>query len=84
MFGSAGLLGSVDIDTLVASLSTLVRQGIETSEAARVIAVGLLVNTAVKCAIALIWGTNAFRKRTALGFACIFSGLALSFVFIHR
>ncbi|WP_035354092.1 MgtC/SapB family protein [Edaphobacter aggregans] len=84
MFGSAGLLGSVDIDALVASLAPMVRRGMETSEAARVIAVGILGNTAVKCAIALIWGKNAFRKSTTLGFVCILSGLALSLVFIRQ
>jgi uncharacterized membrane protein (DUF4010 family) len=84
MFGSAGLLGSVDIDALVASLAPVVRRGMETSEAARVIAVGILGNTAVKCAIALIWGKNAFRKSTTLGFVCILSGLALSLVFIRQ
>ena len=84
MFGSAGLLGSVDIDALVASLAPMVRRGMETSEAARVIAVGILGNTAVKCAIALIWGKNAFRKSTTLGFVCILSALALSLVFIRQ
>jgi uncharacterized membrane protein (DUF4010 family) len=84
MFGSAGLVGSIDIDALVASLAPMVRQGMETSSVARVIAVGILGNTAMKFAIALIWGKNAFRKSTALGFACIFSGLALSLVFIHQ
>jgi uncharacterized membrane protein (DUF4010 family) len=84
MFGSAGLLGSVDIDALVASLAPMVRRGMETSEAARVIAVGILGNTAVKCAIALIWGKNEFRKSTTLGFVCILSGLALSLIFIRQ
>ena len=84
MFGSAGLLGSVDIDALVASLAPMVRRGMATSEAARVIAVGILGNTAVKCAIALIWGKNAFRKSTTLGFVCILSALALSLVFIRQ
>jgi uncharacterized membrane protein (DUF4010 family) len=84
MFGSAGLLGSVDIDALVASLAPMVRRGMETSEAARIIAVGILGNTAVKCAIALIWGKNEFRKSTTLGFVCILSGLALSLIFIRQ
>jgi uncharacterized membrane protein (DUF4010 family) len=84
MFGSAGLLGSVDVDALVASLAPMVRRSMETSEAARVIAVGILGNTAVKCAIALIWGKNEFRKSTTLGFVCILSGLALSLIFIRQ
>jgi uncharacterized membrane protein (DUF4010 family) len=48
MFGSAGLVGSIDIDALVASLAPMVRQGMETSSAARVMAVGILGNTALK------------------------------------
>lgn len=80
MFGSAGLLGSVDIDAVVASLAPMVRQGLETAEGARVIAFGILGNTAVKCAMVLIWRRNGFRKSTALGFVCMLAALTLSLV----
>ena len=81
MFGSAGLLGTVDIDAVVASLAPTVRQGMRTADAARVITLGVLGNCAVKCAIVLIWGRNDFRKITALGFAFMLAGLALSLIF---
>jgi uncharacterized membrane protein (DUF4010 family) len=82
MFGSAGLLGSVDIDAVVASLAPVVRQGMGTAEAARVITLGVLGNCAAKCAIVLIWGRNDFRKITALGFAFMLAGLALGLIFV--
>ena len=84
MFGSAALLGSVDIDAAVASLAPMVRQGMEPAEAARVIAFGILGNTAVKCAMVLIWGKNAFRKSTVLGFVCMLTALALSLIFTRQ
>ena len=84
MFGSAALLGSVDIDAAVASLAPMVRQGMEPAEAARVITFGILGNTAVKCAMVLIWGKNAFRKSTVLGFVCMLTALALSLIFTRQ
>lgn len=83
ILGSAGLLGSIDIDALVASLLPMVRQGIQTNEAAKVLALGITSNTAVKLVIALIWGSTAFRKYAALGFAGILIALIGSFILIR-
>lgn len=83
ILGSAGLLGSIDIDALVASLLPMVRQGMETGEAAKILVVGIACNTLVKLAIALIWGTARFRKYTALGFVGILMALAGGLIVIR-
>lgn len=81
-FGSALTLGSVDIDALVASLLPMIRQNIRTDEAAEILVVGIIGNTAVKMGIALIWGNTSFRKYTALGLAAVLVALIGSLVVI--
>jgi hypothetical protein len=71
------------IDALVASLAPMVRQGMLTTAAARVLTFGILGNTAVKLAVTLIWGRGAFRRNAAQGFFCVLAGLALSLFFMH-
>jgi len=83
ILGSAGLLGSIDIDALVASLLPMVRQGMETREAARVLVLGIVCNTLVKLGIALIWGTTRFRKFTAIGLVGVLLMLAGEFIVIR-
>jgi uncharacterized membrane protein (DUF4010 family) len=83
LIGSATLLGSFDIDALVASLAPIVRQGMQTAESARVLTFGILGNTAVKFAVTLIWGKGTFRRNAALGFVCVLAGLALTLFFMH-
>jgi uncharacterized membrane protein (DUF4010 family) len=75
LFGSAGLLGSIDIDALVVSLVPMVGQGIQTNEVAKVLVLGIASNTAVKLAIVLIWGRSVFRKYATLGFVSILGAL---------
>lgn len=83
LMGSSTLLGSFDIDALVASLAPMLRQGISTLEAARALVFGIAGNTIVKCAATVVWGKGNFRRDAVLGFACILSGLALS-IFLLR
>jgi hypothetical protein len=68
---------------LVASLAPMVRQGMPTTAAARVLTFGILGNAAIKFAVTLIWGRKAFRRNAALGFVCVLAGLALSLLFMH-
>ena len=79
--GSSGLLGSFDIDALVASVAPMLRHGMPTAEAARALSFGIAGNTAVKCAATLVWGKGRFRRNAVLGFACILAALALSIFF---
>jgi uncharacterized membrane protein (DUF4010 family) len=79
---SAGLLGSVDIDALVASLVPMVRQGMQSHEAAQLLLLGIIGNTTVKLLITLIWGSGVFRRYTALGFVVILMALIGGFAVI--
>lgn len=80
ILGSAGLLGSIDVDALLASLLPMVRQGMETNEAARVLVLGVACNTLVKLAVALIWGAAQFRKYASFGLLGVFVVLAGSLI----
>jgi|UPI00047BFEC5 uncharacterized membrane protein (DUF4010 family) len=82
IFSSAGLLGSVDIDAVIASLLPLIRQGIQTDEAAKMLGIGITGNTTVKLLIAIIWGSSAFRKYAVLGFTGILLALIGGIVFM--
>ncbi|HTH53944.1 MAG TPA: DUF4010 domain-containing protein [Edaphobacter sp.] len=83
MFGSGTLLGSFDIDSLLASLVPMLRQGLETAQAAKVLAFGILGNTVVKLIIALLWGRGSFRRRTALGLFATIAAQVLELIFIR-
>ncbi|MFP5227497.1 MAG: MgtC/SapB family protein [Acidobacteriota bacterium] len=82
LMGSSALLGSFDIDALVASVVPMLRQGMPTTEAAQALALGIAGNTAIKCAASLVWGRGRFRRYAMLGFACMLSGLAASIFFL--
>lgn len=84
LMGSSGLLGSFDIDALVASVAPMLRQGMPTMEAARALTFGIAGNTAVKCAATVVWGRGRFRREAVLGFACILAGLALSVMVLRN
>jgi uncharacterized membrane protein (DUF4010 family) len=84
IFGSAGLLGSIDIDALVASLVPMVRQGLQTSETTQILLIGIISNTAVKLVIALLWGQSGFRKYVVPGFVGILAALFGSLAWIRR
>ena len=83
LMGSASLLGSFDIDALVASVAPMIRHGMSSAEAARALTYGITGNTAVKCAATIIWGSGRFRRDSILGFACILATLAVSIIFLH-
>jgi uncharacterized membrane protein (DUF4010 family) len=78
--GSAALLGAFDIDSVVASLLPMVRQGMQTSDAAKVVTLGIFSNTVVKFVIAVIWGSAIFRRYSVFGFIGILTGLIGSFI----
>jgi uncharacterized membrane protein (DUF4010 family) len=67
VLGSAAVLGLTDMDALTYSMS---RFGVTTGDAplaARAIAVGLLSNTILKLALALVLGAPGFRRSVAVG-----------------
>jgi uncharacterized membrane protein (DUF4010 family) len=82
MLGSAALLGSADVDALVASLAPMVRQGMQAAEAAKAIVLGIIGNTMVKFVISIMLGRAGFRWKAALGLASIIIAIALGVFFI--
>lgn len=64
LFASAAALGLTDVDALTVTMArgTAARAGLDA--AARAIAVGVLANTVLKAAIALVVGRGAFRRVT--------------------
>jgi uncharacterized membrane protein (DUF4010 family) len=84
IFGSAGLLGSIDIDALVASLVPMVRQGLQTRQLTQILLVGIISNTAVKLVISLLWGESGFRKYVVPGFLGILAALLGGFALMRQ
>lgn len=83
LLSSAALLGSADIDALVVSLSPLVRHGMAVTDAAKAIVLGLISNTAVKLAMAAIYGRGGFRLATVAGLTVLAAVLGLGLGYIH-
>lgn len=83
LLGSAALIGSTDIDALLASFPPLFAQSVYVKDIARMLVVGVVANTAVKSAITLIYGRNAFRIKATIGLLLIIASLLAGFNFIR-
>ena len=75
IYGSAALLGLVDMDALTVSMADLVTKGTAAQAAGNAVVIGLIANTVVKMTMALVIGRGRFRVLTAAGLA--FVGIAL-------
>ncbi len=70
-FGAAGVLlsgavlGLTDVDALTLSMARSATAGVPTGVAAQAITIGILSNTLMKAAVALVVGRGAFRAVTA-------------------
>ena len=58
---TAAILGLTDVDALILSMAKEITQSVSVNTAAVAIAVGILANTLLKTAIALIFGARQFR-----------------------
>jgi uncharacterized membrane protein (DUF4010 family) len=68
LLGSAALLGLTDVDALTMSMSRMATSGeAPVPDVARAIALGVLVNTLVKFALAVVFGRGAYRPLAAGG-----------------
>jgi uncharacterized membrane protein (DUF4010 family) len=67
VLGSAAVLGLTDMDALTYSMARLGDSTGDAPLAARAIGIGLLSNTVLKLALALILGTSGFRRIAAAG-----------------
>ena len=61
VFASAAVLGLTDVDAVTLSMSRDVARAVSPTLAAAAIAIGVLTNTGMKLAIALVFGSPAFR-----------------------
>ena len=72
LLGSAALLGLTDVDALTMSMSRMATSGeAPVPDVARAIALGVLVNTFVKLALAVVFGRGAYRPLAAGGLLLI-------------
>lgn len=75
LYGTAALLGLVDMDALTISMAQQTAAGTAVDLTSRAILVGMTANTLVKLSIALVIGRGLFRTLTAMGLLLI--GVAL-------
>jgi uncharacterized membrane protein (DUF4010 family) len=80
VFAGAVALGLTDVDALTVSMSRP-EANLAFDVAARAIAIGILVNTLVKIAIAAAVGRGAYRRRTTASLAGLAVGIAASLLF---
>ncbi len=76
VFGSAALLGLVEMDALTISMARLTASGTAAEITARAVTIGLLANTVTKFVIAIVAGRGSFRPLAAVGLALM--GIALT------
>jgi uncharacterized membrane protein (DUF4010 family) len=69
LYGSGAFLGLVDVDGLTVSLAQLTRSGTAADITARVLTLGILVNTLFKMGLAVTIGRGRFRILAATGLA---------------
>ena len=79
VYASASLLGLTDVDALTMSMSRL-DDGMTAATAASAIAVGILVNTAMKSVASLIFGDRSFRRVALPGLIGLGVATALALV----
>ena len=77
VFTSAAVLGLSDVDALTVSMAKDVADALSPTIAATAIAVGVLSNTAMKIALALLFGSPRFRFVAAGSLVLMFVALAL-------
>jgi uncharacterized membrane protein (DUF4010 family) len=77
VFTSAAMLGLSDVDALTVSMAKDVADALSPTIAATAIAVGVLSNTAMKIALALLFGSPRFRFVAAGSLVLMFVALAL-------
>ena len=80
ILGSAALLGAFEIDGLTISLAQLTKTGMPADLAAKAVTIGVLSNTVVKLAIALVLGRGRFRPLAAAGLGLMAVALAAAII----
>jgi uncharacterized membrane protein (DUF4010 family) len=78
LYGSAVLLGLVDVDGITISMAHFTNTGTAADVAARALTIGVLANTVVKLTITLAIGRGRFRTLAGAGLACMAAALAVA------
>ena len=81
LYGSAAVLGLTDVDALTVSMAQRAAADTPAAIAATALTVGVLANTLVKTAIALVVGRGNFRWMATAGLGLLAVALSLSLVF---
>ncbi|MEZ5416614.1 MAG: DUF4010 domain-containing protein [Vicinamibacterales bacterium] len=76
LFGSAAALGLTDVDALTMTMARSVTPAAGAEVAARAVAIGVLSNTLLKTAVAVVVGSGAYRRVAGTGLAVTAAGLA--------
>ena len=84
VLGTAAVLGLTDVDALTATMARTVAKTSPLDLAALAIAIGVLSNTFMKMAIALILGRGEFRKIAGGTLAAMLAGGAVAVFLLHR
>jgi len=82
VLASAAFLGLTDMDALTFSMNQLARKADLVALAARAIAVGVLANTLMKLALALVLGGPKFRRTTGVGLAIMAAASMLGLILV--
>lgn len=81
---SGAILGLTDVDALTISMSKVAGQSDQLPIAAAATAVGILVNTLLKLALAISLGSPEFRRLAAVGLMPLAAGSAISLFVLLR
>jgi uncharacterized membrane protein (DUF4010 family) len=81
---SAFVLGLTDVDALTMSMSRGIGEAAQLDLAALGIAVGVLANTLLKFAVAIVFGNRRFRVTAGTALAALAIALAVSILLQYR
>jgi uncharacterized membrane protein (DUF4010 family) len=77
LYGTAALLGLVDMDALTISMAQQTAAGTAADLTARAILIGILANTAVKLGITVVIGRGLYRALTGIGLVLMGAALGV-------
>jgi uncharacterized membrane protein (DUF4010 family) len=82
LYGSAAVLGLVEMDALTISMARLTASGTAAEITARAVTIGIIANTIVKLGIAVVIGRGRFRPLAAVGLALMALALGAALVWL--
>ena len=78
LLASGAILGLTDVDALTMSMAKIPATGVAPAVAAQAIAIGILANSVLKAALAVVLGTPPFRRVVAAALAIMVVAIAAS------